>query len=282
MSAIRDLDAAYDNVSAVGNAGDYIARWTREAAAYRETAPFETRRYGEDPRQIVDLFAPSGPSAGLVVFVHGGYWRRFDGAMFSHFAAGCAARGWTVATPSYRLAPSVRLTEIAADIGRAVQSAAHSIEGPIRLSGHSAGGHLVARVVAEPAPMAAEIRARVDRVLSISGLHDLRPLLRTAMNDDLRLDGEEAAAQSPALLAPGLRGAVRAHIGGDELPAFDAQAYALAEAWGADRVALSAAAGANHFDVIEPLKDPGSDLVAWLTAPPEAAAAASPAAQPTA
>jgi hypothetical protein len=33
-----------------------------------------------------------------------------------------------------------------------------------------------------------EVLARIRRVVSISGVHDLRPLLATKMNSELRLD----------------------------------------------------------------------------------------------
>jgi arylformamidase len=38
--------------------------------------------------------------------------------------------------------------------------------------------------------------------MSISGVHDLRPMLRTAMNQSLKIDMAEAHAESPALLEP--------------------------------------------------------------------------------
>ena len=44
------------------------------------------------------------------MFVHGGYWLRFDRDMWSHLAAGAVARGWACAIPSYTLAPEARIS----------------------------------------------------------------------------------------------------------------------------------------------------------------------------
>jgi hypothetical protein len=119
----------------------------------------------------------------------------------------------------------------------------------------------------EGAPLAAGVAARVARVVSVSGVHDLRPLLRTAMNAVLRLDAAEAAAESPALLTPreGLR--LTAWVGGAELPEFRRQTALIANVWtglGADAEAVEAN-GRHHFDVIDDLADPASALVARLT-----------------
>ena len=92
------------------------------------------------PRAQFDLFAPDGPSVGLVVFVHGGYWMRGDKSLWSHLAEGARAHGWTVVLPSYPLAPEVGLDVIVEHIAQAVIAAADRVDGPIRLVGHSAGG----------------------------------------------------------------------------------------------------------------------------------------------
>ena len=78
-----------------------------------------------------------------MVFVHGGYWRAFDRGLWSHLAAGPLARGWAVAMPGYVLAPEARIAAITAMIADAVAAAAAEVDGPMRLAGHSAGGHLV-------------------------------------------------------------------------------------------------------------------------------------------
>jgi hypothetical protein len=99
-------------------------------------------------------------------------------------------------------------------------------------------------------------------------VHDLRPLLRTAINVDLRLDAAEAAAESPALLEPVAGARVHAWVGDAERPEFVRQTTLLANIWtGFDaQMSQTIVSGRHHFDVIEPLADPESDLVAALLA----------------
>jgi arylformamidase len=203
-----DWTDAFDNSGYVPGSDALPALWAARAAAFREVVAAEGLAelglpYGPGERNRLDLFRPgSTPPHGLVVFVHGGYWQRMDRSFFSHLAEGARAQGWAVAVPSYTLAPAARISEITQEIAAAIAAAADRVEGPIRLAGHSAGGHLVSRMACEGGPLPEAVAARVDRVLSISGIHDLRPLLLSQMNEVLHLTEQEARAESPALLAP--------------------------------------------------------------------------------
>ena len=261
-----ELDDAYDNSGHIAGAADYPDRWADAAAAWRsvEAALGRARLnlpYGAGDPQRYDLFYPAGRPLGLAVFVHGGYWRRFGRADWSHLAAGCTARGWACAVPSYTLAPQARIAAITREIAAAVTVAAGQVAGPIALAGHSAGGHLVARMAMAGGPLAGDVADRLARVVPISPVADLRPLLRTSMNADLRLDAPEAAGESPVLGQPRAGVAVTVWVGADERPAFLDQARWLGEAWG---VPVRRAEGRHHFDVIDALCDPASAMVADL------------------
>ncbi|HAR29195.1 MAG TPA: alpha/beta hydrolase, partial [Bradyrhizobium sp.] len=112
---------------------------------------------------------------------------------WTDLAEGARSHGWTVALPSYTLAPAARISDITAEIAGAIASAAAQVSGPIRLVGHSAGGHLVTRMLCDDSRLEPEVYDRIVATLSISGLHDLRPLLKTAMNGTLRMNMGEAA-----------------------------------------------------------------------------------------
>jgi len=264
---IKDWDDAYANGAYIANAQDYPPRWAEWAQQMRAALGRAGRAeldlaYGPQPRQRLDLFHPEGDARGLFLFVHGGYWKSFDKSSWSHLAAGGLARGWAVAMPSYTLAPEARLSQIGVEISQALAFAAGRVAGPIHLAGHSAGGHLVMRQVCRDAPLAEALRARIARVASISGLHDLRPLLRTAMNATLQLDDAEAASESPALSTPMANVRCVAWVGADERPEFLRQTDLIANIWsglGADIRAVHVE-GRHHFDVIDALMDPDSDL----------------------
>lgn len=267
--ALGDIDRAYDNVGAIPDAKSYPARWSEAAAAFRERLSGQGRTrlglpYGAGPRHAYDLFLPEGAPRGLAVFVHGGYWKAFDRSVWSHLAAGPLAHGLAVALPSYTLCPEARIAGITAEIAVFLDRASAEVAGPIHLSGHSAGGHLVSRMLC--ADVALACAERVARVVSISGVHDLRPLLGTGMNETLRLDPAEARAESPALLAPRPGARLVAVAGGDELPEFRRQNLLLPTVWhglGAETRAFEIA-GRHHFSVIENLTDEGSDLTRAL------------------
>ncbi|NNE80853.1 MAG: alpha/beta hydrolase [Silicimonas sp.] len=260
-----DMDRAYNNADFIPGGADNPDRWLADGRAFRETEAAVGRArlnvsYGGGARQKLDLFHPSGKAAGLVVFVHGGYWMKFDRAYWSHLARGLTARGWAVAMPSYTLAPEARVHEITREIARAIEAAAPLVAGPIRLAGHSAGGHLAARMGCRDVVLNDEVRARLKRIVPISPIGDLRPLLQTALNDTLGMDMDEAEAESPALhAAPDVP--VTVWVGAEERPVFLDQARWLAEAWGAvHRIDP----GRHHFDVIDGLEMADSPLVAAI------------------
>lgn len=267
-----DWDDAYANAPHIPGAGEYPPRWAASAAAFRAAMTAAGRAeldlaYGPGPRDRFDLFLPEREPEGLALFVHGGYWMAFDKSSWSHLAAGAVARGWAVALPSYTLCPEARITDITRQVARAVAAAAAKVDGPLALSGHSAGGHLVSRMACRDGFLAAHLRARLARVVSISGLHDLRPLLRTRMNATLGLDAAEATAESAALQIP-IEG-VRVHcvVGEGERPEFRRQNALLANIWAGLGAKTSAAEspGRHHFDVIAELEDAESALTRVLT-----------------
>jgi acetyl esterase/lipase len=262
-----DWDEAFDNTGHVPGAAELPAQWAEAAATYRAEMDAAGRLrpeqpYGPDPRERLDLVLPAGEARGAVVFVHGGYWRRFDKSYWTHLAAGAAARGWAVAVPSYPLAPEARIAEITTALARAVAAVAAEVAGPLRLVGHSAGGHLVTRMLC-PGVLPEAVAARLARVTSVSGVHDLAPLVATSMNDTLRLDPQEAAAESPARCRPRPGVPVTVWVGAQERPEFLRQARLLEEAWAKTGAEIAAVyePGHHHFSVVAGLTSADSRLV---------------------
>ena len=201
-----DWNDAYANMPYIPEAEALLTRWSVEAGQYRDALTQQGKArlgvpYGGRDREAYDLFLPDGTAQGLVVFVHGGYWMKFHRDLWSHFAEGMRAQGFAVAVPSYDLCPDVSIADITAQIATAVTHAADEVVGPIHLAGHSAGGHLVARMCVAGVLQGA-VAARLAMVLPISPVSDLRPLINTDMNDTFRLTEESAAAESPVLMTP--------------------------------------------------------------------------------
>lgn len=260
---MADLNDAYANAAYIQGASDFPPRWDQASAALREQLGARAElgvSYGPSPRQAFDFFQPVGPTKGTLIFVHGGYWRMFDRSSWSYLAQGALAKAWAVAMPSYDLCPTVRIAEITQQIAQAVQVIAAKTSGPISLAGHSAGGHLVARMLA-PGMLPSAVMDRLHHVMPISPISDLEPLCQTDMNDDFQMDAAMARAESP-LLQPAPKTAVTVWVGGDERPAFLDQAMWLAEAWQCDEVVTK---DEHHFNVIDALTDPDSEMSARLT-----------------
>jgi acetyl esterase/lipase len=117
--------------------------------------PTHTLAYGNDSLQALDLWVPErARNAPLVLFVHGGGWKRGskNNAMGRALPAHMLAQDYAFASIDYRLVPRNTVEEQASDVAAAL---AHILERAsslgidrrrVVLTGHSAGAHLVALV----------------------------------------------------------------------------------------------------------------------------------------
>lgn len=262
VDGTEDLSLAYANGAFIPGGDEFPARWAAHAAALRNRLGERARcqiPYGDAPRQTFDLLLPETTPAGLMVFIHGGFWLNFSPADWSHFAAGALARDWAVAMPGYTLAPEARIHAMTAEVEAAISAAAQAVAGPIVITGHSAGGHLAARMACTD--RAPDWAGRLVRVVPISPVAELGPLMRTGMNEKLKIDAAEAEAESPARLTRRDGVDCTVWVGGQERPSFLWQARLLSENWDCP---WHVAPGLHHFDVIDDLEDPDSLLVQTL------------------
>ncbi len=238
--------------------------FARRSEALRRAEPrHQAQRYAASPNCVVDFFpaAVSGP-APLLFFIHGGYWRALDRGLFSFLARPWLDRGVHVALPGYDLAPAVTVRAIADQV-RAAFEMLLAQAGPLGIdrarcivSGHSAGAHLGALLLCERRDVGAAA------FVGISGVYDLRPLLATSVNHDIRLNPAEAAALSPALhdACPAPR--CLCAVGGAETAGFRQQSQryaAMLQERGCAARSLEVP-GRTHFDVLDDLADPSAAL----------------------
>ena len=272
--APADLDDAYENRKYIPKADIHMQQWEQQSAALRASAPHAEldKPYGTGMRQRYDLFWPAGGQGseqGLLVIVHGGYWLAFSKDNFSHLASGALTAGWAVAMLSYTLAPAVRISEITGEITSAINHLSGHGSGPMRLAGHSAGGHLVSRMMCDDTDLGDVAADRIDRVISISGLHDLRPLLHLQKNSEFNLDSAEAIAESAICHRPRRGMNLVCVAGANERPEFIRQNGILPLIWqglGAD-CHSQLLAGEDHFSVIGQMMSPDSQLSRLIISP---------------
>jgi arylformamidase len=263
-----DYEVEYNNRVRVPENPALMVGWARDAAAYRETCAPRRITYGPGPRHVIDVFAGDGNSkAPLVVFIHGGYWQALDGSFFSHMARGLNAHDITVAVPTYDLCPQVSVDEIIEQMRQATRELAR-LSGRLVISGHSAGGHLAACMLATDWK-ACDPALPVDLVsaaYAISGLFELEPLVPTSINKALGLTPAAARAASPLFWQPPARGSLDAVVGELESAEYHRQSRGIVEVWGEGGVAtkFGTVSTANHFTAIAPLADPVSAMTLRL------------------
>lgn len=257
-----DLEIEYNNRARVPGHPALIAGWQRDAAAWREACPRAELglAYGGRERERLDLFHPAASGdAPLAMFIHGGYWQGLDRSFASHCARGLNGHGVAVAVPSYDLCPNVPLAAIVEQMRAACAFVFRRTGRRIFVSGHSAGGHLAAMLLATDWP-------RFDRglpeglvhaALPISGVFEVTPLLATTIGTALQLVEAEAERLSPRRLPSPAR-PLHCVVGGAESGEFIRQSRDMAEAWGGS---FEATPGDDHFTVISPMSDPASGMV---------------------
>jgi arylformamidase len=261
-----DYEVEYNNRARVPENPALIAGWAKDAAAYRKMHTPRAIPYGSGARHTIDLF-PGDRGGPLVVFIHGGYWQALDGSFFSHLAGGLNAHGISVAIPSYDLCPAVPVDQIVQQMRDATRELARLGERLV-VSGHSAGGHLAACLLATdwPAIDPALPADLITTIYTISGLFDLVPLVGTSINNPLHLDAASARAVSPLFWQSPARGSLDAVVGENESAEYFRQSKTVVERWGAAGLAtrFGVVPGANHFTAIAPMADPDSPMVARL------------------
>ncbi len=262
----EQFTAAYDNSAAVPDAAEVLASLRGRSEAFHEAhACAVDVAYGDQPRQVYDWYAAgrADAAAPVLVFLHGGYWQARTRREFCCVAAGAREAGMHVVLGEYTLAPQARLGDMVAEVGMLLDALdAHPVLGragadaPPRvvLCGHSAGAHLAVMHRHHPA---------LAGVVAISGLFDLEPIRRGALNDALRLDSDEARACSPLhRIGPGAPTLVA--VGDAELPELQRQSLVYADALRAagERVRLLRVAQANHFTILAQLESREGTLLA--------------------
>lgn len=117
--------------------------------------------YGDHPRQILDVYRPTGAHrAPVVLFVHGGAFIRgaknINAEMYGNVLTWFARQGYIGINVEYRLAQDAPYPGGAADVAQACEWVArhvHEFDGDpdrICLIGHSAGGTHVATLACDP------------------------------------------------------------------------------------------------------------------------------------
>lgn len=242
----------------------------------------EIIRYGDDPSQYAELTRPAGAAAGaagaaskgVVVVVHGGFWRaEYDASLGRPLAASLAEEGWTAWNLEYRRVAASPGTPGGGGGNPATFDDVHAgidalagVDGldtsTVLVLGHSAGGHLATWSAARGRfDRWADVRVPVTGVVSQAGVLDLTTAAEDGVGGTAVLDlvggppGPAYDLVDPLRQVP-LDVPVRCIHGREDanVPLTQSTAYvAAAREAGAD-ASLTEVEG-DHFVLIDPASD---------------------------
>ncbi|MBE7173023.1 MAG: alpha/beta hydrolase [Williamsia sp.] len=267
----ESLDIQYNNRLHVPEYADYFNRWERLSRQTEQELPvIKDLRYGDLPRERLDIYPSLLPHAKTLVFLHGGYWHMLDKSPFQFIANGFHSYPVTTVLLTYPLAPEASIDQIVFSCRKAIGwlynnlSAFNGDPQQMYVAGHSAGGHLAAMLMATDWPtFAPGLPVNLLKgVCVVSGLFDLVPIHLSYLNRVLQMDIETAESNSPVRLEPLNPCPFIVAVGEAETAEFNDQSKELYACWkhkGID-IQLLVLPGQNHYSIVETIVDPQSAL----------------------
>lgn len=248
------LEREYTPASRIPNIQIYLDRYQQRGEAARKATLHQKLIYGNHPDEWLWYAPHNDPRGGLlIVFIHGGFWRRLSADDGTFLTPKWRQLGYSVASINYSLCPDETLETLVRQISQAIDFLG-SLHDPqnIVLVGHSAGSQLAAMAMCEPsAPL-------FMGTILVSGIFDLEPIIHTSVNAAVKLDIESARRLSPINYITQAKNTPVAVIWGqNETAEFKRQSKEFAQAWtqSADKKAAKTLEikNRNHFDVLDEL-----------------------------
>ncbi len=262
------LDRQYNNRLHVPDYASYLERWEILSRQTEKELPVvKNIPYAALAREQLDIYPSRQPHAKTLVFIHGGYWHKFDKSSFQFIAQAFEDDGVTTVLINYPLAPVVSIDQIAASCRLAIQwlyqniTAYNGDPGQLYIAGHSAGGHLAAMMIATDWRQFNLATGTIKGACVISGLFNLLPIMLSNINGSLKMDEQTAFRNSPVHLLPATHCPLSIVAGSDETNEFLDQSNELYNCWkGSIPAEIIQAPGLNHYSIVETMLDPQSCL----------------------
>ena len=227
--------------------------------------------YGAGANERLDVFPASSPEAPVHIFIHGGYWREGDMAMWRFVANGVVRNDITLVLPTYDISKETRIGAIVGQVRKAFEWTCHNIADyrgnpeNITVSGHSAGGHLAAMLMATDWSNRALTNDKIKGVIAISGLFDMEAIRRCRFLREfygIDLTREEVEVLSPNRLEPYVKSPLLLPVGENETGEYLRNTRLLADTWKNKGFPVKPMVlpGHDHFSIMNELNDPASQL----------------------
>jgi arylformamidase len=261
------LDAAYDQTMYATNRDQLYRRWDALSDAVRARLGIPERfAYGPSAAEYLDVFRCAQPHAPIVVYIHGGAWRKNPAERFAFPAEHIVAAG-----AHYVVVEFAGVDELDGDLRPIVQQVRSAIAWVFRnaerfdgdrerivVVGHSSGAHVAGCLLVTdwaafdlpPAPIASAV--------CCSGMYDLVPVSLSKRSAYVRFDAETIDALSACRRIERITIPISVAYGTEETPEFQRQSRDFAAALEAagKRVVSLVGVGYNHFEIVETLANP--------------------------
>ncbi len=269
--AADELERHYNPRAATPNSEHYgEARAGINAAGLAYAGRSADIAYGEGPLRNLDVYRPAtgtGPFP-VHVFIHGGYWRSREKEEFAFIGKALADQGLLGVVINYPLCPAVTLDEVVASNRAAFAWTYRNIAehggdpARITLSGHSAGAHLGAAIIAHDWSDLGAARPLKGAVL-VSGIFDPHPTQHISVNAEIGITPEIAARQNYLAHAPRLDCPIHVIVGGGEPAGWIDQSadYARHIKAAGLPTAYTVSGSENHFSIQDQFHDPQADVL---------------------
>lgn len=257
--SLVELEREYTPASRVENIQKFLDHYATAGDHSRKNIQHDKIQYGSHNDEWLWL-APSTNAENLerrlVVFVHGGFWRRLSADDGTFLTPEWHQLGYDFASINYSLCPNEQLETLVDQTLRAIQFMQTTYDpSNIILIGHSAGAQLIAMTLAR------STAPRFARAILVSGIFDLEPITKTSINDSTRLDAESSYRLSPINLVSQAKNTPLVIIWGEiETDEFKRQSRDYETAWNKTDEHTPCISREiskrNHFDILYDLTSP--------------------------
>jgi arylformamidase len=267
----EQLDAQYNNRALVSNHEDIMGALAKRGTIFANSVSYlPDIAFGDDPDEVLDVFpaANGNPNAPVMIYFHGGFWYSRHKNDFQFIPTGFSDAGATVVVVNYGLIPKIDMAELVrqcqASVAWVYKNIADHGGSPddIYITGHSAGGHVAAMMMATDWSAWGIDGSAIKGGLAISGIYDLEPIRLSFMNPTLGFTEDTVAHYSPIHLSPTITPKMVVAVGGAETDEFIRHSEDIVKVWGAKGMEcpLDIVSDLNHFTILSDLTSEGGTL----------------------
>lgn len=276
----HEIEQNYNPRAAVPDSDRYgAARVDDNTAALAAKNRLADIAYGGAPLENLDIYAPTNGTAPyrVHVFIHGGYWRSREKEDFAFIGLSLADAGLMAVVINYPLCkptaiPPITLDDVVASNLAAFDWIYRNIAAyggdpdSITLSGHSAGGHLGAAIIAHDWSASGLGEQPLKGAVLVSGVFDPHPTQHISVNAEIGITPALAERYNYSAHAPKLKCPVHVIVGGGEPTGWIAQSADYAKHLKAASLAVdyTVSGSENHFSIQDQFTDPAADVLAAI------------------